>query len=124
MDLNLAAGWIGILLGMVSGAVQGLFFHEETWLGGYNSWRRRIIRLGHISFFGIGFINITYALSRQWLQLGTSTLETTLLLIGALGMPLICYLSALKKSLRHLFPLPVVSLLLAVALFLHRSLVL
>src|SRR4051812_205671 len=51
-DLNIAAAWIGILCGVLGGAVVGLFFHRDEWLGGYGSWRRRLARLGHISFFG------------------------------------------------------------------------
>ena len=51
--LNLQTAWIGFLLGCISGAVLGLFFHRAEWLGGYGSWRRRMLRLAHISFFGI-----------------------------------------------------------------------
>jgi hypothetical protein len=40
--------WLGVVAGMVSGAVMGLFFHSDQWLGGYGSWPRRILRLGHI----------------------------------------------------------------------------
>ena len=58
---NLWAAWIGIFLGLESGTVQGLFFHREDWLGGYDAWPRRLMRLGHISFFGIAFLNLAYA---------------------------------------------------------------
>ncbi len=27
-------GWIGMLLGVLSGAAIGLFFHREDWMGG------------------------------------------------------------------------------------------
>ena len=39
-DLNLAAAWTGILLGMAGGAALGLFFHGEEWLGGDGACRR------------------------------------------------------------------------------------
>ena len=58
--LNLWAAWIGILLGMLSGAAQGLFFHRADWLDGYGSWRRRLTRLGHTSFFGLAFVNLAF----------------------------------------------------------------
>ena len=61
--LNLYAAWIGILLGAIMGAVQGMFFHKESWLGGYGTWARRMTRLGHISFFGIAFINLAFYLT-------------------------------------------------------------
>ena len=54
--LNFYAAWLGILLGFIAGAVLGLFFHKENWLGGYASWPRRMARLGHISFFSCGKI--------------------------------------------------------------------
>ena len=52
-QLNLVLGWLWIALGFASGAVLGLWFHKEQWLGGYASWMRRLYRLGHISFFGL-----------------------------------------------------------------------
>ena len=120
--INLDAGWIGILLGFVAGAVPGLFFWRENWLGGYGSWRRRLVRLAHISFFGLGFINIAFALtSAQW-GFGEAgypcALASPLLVIGAAAMPAVCYLAAWKQPLRHLFPIPVVSLLAGASLFL------
>lgn len=110
--LNLWAAWIGILLGLASGTIQGLFFDREDWLGGYGSWPRRLMRLGHISFFGVAFLNLAYA-NTVWL-LGPAShvpLASTLLVAGALLMPLVCYLAAWKKPLRHLFALPVLTLL-------------
>ena len=32
--INLAAGWIAILVGLLGGTLIGLFFHREDWLGG------------------------------------------------------------------------------------------
>jgi hypothetical protein len=34
-DLHLLIGWIAMLLGVLSGAVIGLFFHLDDWAGGY-----------------------------------------------------------------------------------------
>ena len=105
---NLLAVWIGILLGFVAGAVQGLFFHSDAWLGGYGSWRRRMVRLGHISFFGLAQINLSYVLSVYLLEPeNLGPWPGRLLIVGALAMPLICYLSAWRKPFRHLFPIPV-----------------
>src|SRR5437667_12130438 len=61
--LNLMAGWISMVAGATSGATIGLFFHRDEWMGGYASLRRRMIRLGHIAFFGLGIINVLFALS-------------------------------------------------------------
>jgi hypothetical protein len=121
MTINIYAGWCGILLGIVAGAVSGLFFHEEHWLGGYGSWTRRMIRLAHISFFGLGFLNLGFALTARALGLsGHIGLASWLLVIGAATMPLVCYLSAFIKPFRHLFFVPVLSVGAAVSVFVWR----
>src|SRR3954451_12755656 len=65
----LMTGWSGMLGGVVSGAVLGLFFHKENWMGGSASFRRRLARLGHISFFGLGFLNLLLAFTNQLVAL-------------------------------------------------------
>lgn len=115
-EFNLAFGWIWLSAGVLSGAVIGLCFHEDRWLGGYDSWPRRLLRLGHIAFFGTGLLNITFALTARALDLNTSTVQFPALglLIGALAMPAVCFLSAWRKPLRHLFFIPVLSLAVGV----------
>ena len=118
MIINIYTAWIGFLLGCISGAIPGLFFHNKEWLGGYTSWRRRLIRLGHISFFGIGFLNLSCALTARALEIDSNlTLPSILLIIGAITMPTVCYLSAWKESFRHLFFIPAVSVTIAISIF-------
>ena len=62
---NLILAWLWILLGFASGMVLGMFFHAENWLGGYGSFKRRMYRLGHISFFGLGAVNLLFWLTMQ-----------------------------------------------------------
>ncbi len=120
--LNLYAAWIGIFLGLLAGAVEGLFFHQELWRGGYSSWQRRMVRLGHVSFFGIGLINMGYALSLGPLGIELpEPLPSALLILGAATMPLVCYLSAWRKPFRHLFLVPAGSVMAGVGLFLLRE---
>ena len=111
-NLNLIAGWLGMLAGVLSGAVLGLFFHREDWMGGYSSYRRRLARLGHIAFFGLGFLNLIFAATAAQLPLTGRSLTTasSTLILGAATMPLCCFLSAWRKPLRHLFPIPVLSI--------------
>ena len=110
---NLMAAWIGIFLGVFSGALIGLFFHREAWMGGYNSWRRRLTRLGHISFFGLAAINFAFFLTVPSLRGDDAALlgPSMLLLLGALSMPTICFLSAWRQPFRHAFFIPVASIL-------------
>lgn len=122
--VNLYAAWIGIFLGFATGALIGLFFHRDDWLEGYSSWSRRMLRLGHISFFGLGFINLAFALTTAHLDLTAPGAATAarwcswLFIVGAITMPLLCFLSAYKKEFRHLFFIPVASLILAAGILL------
>lgn len=112
----LKAVWLGMLLGVVSGAVIGLFFHREDWMGGYGSFRRRLTRLGHISFFGLAFVNLGFAFTQHALKLTEPHAGIALwgFLIGAATMPVVCFLSAWRKPFRHLFPIPVLGVLTGV----------
>ena len=118
MTINLYAAWIGFLLGALAGAISGLFFDRETWLGGYADWRRRMVRLGHISFFGIGLLNLGFFLTVEALSVQAGVrLPAYLMIVGAVTMPLVCYLSAFRKGFRHLFFIPAGVVTLALAAF-------
>ncbi len=118
MMINLYAAWIGFVLGCVAGAIPGLFFYRSEWLGGYASWPRRMMRLGHIAFFGTGLINLAFALTARTLGLDTGlTLISGLLLLGAVGMSSVCYASAWRPVARHLFFIPAGALTVGVGLF-------
>jgi hypothetical protein len=122
--LNLYAAWIGILFGFVAGAFMGLYFHRENWLEGYASWPRRMLRLGHISFFGLAFVNLAFALTTAHLNTETEGAEIAahwcswLFIVGAVTMPMLCFLSAYRRGFRHLFFIPVGSLILAAVILL------
>ena len=118
---NIYTGWLGMLLGCVAGAVVGIFFYKEDFLGGYTSWRRRMVRLGHISFFGIGLINLLFGLSVKTLGMAEfPTLASVLLIVAMVAMPTVCYLSAIKGLFRHLFFVPAGSVMIAIALLLWK----
>ncbi len=119
-EWNLFAGWCGFLAGVVSGATIGLFFHRGEWMGGYDSFRRRMVRLGHISFFGLGILNVLFGLTLVAAHFAGSRLPLASLcmIIGAVTMPACCFLSAWRKPFRHWFFVPVSSLLAGVIIIL------
>ena len=117
-EINLYVAWGGVFAGFLAGMIQGMFFHDENWLGGYGSWRRRMTRLGHISFFGIAIVNFAYFFSiKTGAMPDPGQWPSILLVVGHVTMPLVCYLSAFRKPVRHFFAVPVVSLLLALVIF-------
>ena len=120
---NFTAGWWLILAAFASGAAIGLGFHREDFLGGYGSFRRRLLRLGHIALAALGMLNVLYGLSPVSVGGGTRALLPGILLVaGAVAMPLVCFLSAWRTPFRHLFFVPVALLMAAVGLIIRAGL--
>ena len=119
-QLNLVLAWLWILLGFVSGMILGLFFRGENWLGGYASFKRRMYRLGHISFFGLGAVNLLFCLTVKNFALTGEAIHLASLAfaVGAIAMPLCCVVMAHCPKAHMIFSIPVVSLLLGGALLL------
>lgn len=114
-DINLWATWSGIAAGVVSGAVIGMFFADDRFAGGYGSWRRRLMRLGHIAFFGIAFLNLAFALTTLFPAWSNPPAWAGWSLASAIVlMPGICFLAAWRRGFRHLFFLPVMAVALGV----------
>lgn len=111
--LNEAFGWSWIALGFVSGAALGLRFHQADWLGGYNSLRRRLLRLGHIAMVALGLMNVLVAFALPRMDLPDWQLHTAswAWVVGAVTMPLVCGLTAWRPGFRRWFFVPVASLL-------------
>lgn len=113
--LNLAFGWIWITMGFLSGAMLGMGFHKENFMGGYGSWERRLARLGHIAFFGTGFLNVLVGLSGLMLSDGQTSGGLWLVMswsfvIGALAMPICCFIAAKWIKAKSIFVVPVMAL--------------
>jgi hypothetical protein len=114
-QINLLLSWLWILLGFVSGMVIGMFFHRENWLGGYGSFKRRMYRLGHISFFGLGAVNLMFWLTVKALSISGPLVEVAswAFVVGAVTMPLCCLVMAHFPKAHMLFAVPVISLIVA-----------
>jgi len=110
-SVNYIAGWWLILAAFVSGAGIGMGFHREDFLGGYGSFRRRLLRLGHIALAALGTFNVVYGMGAHG---RFSWLASPLLLAGAVAMPAVCFLSAWREGFRRLFFVPVVLLITGV----------
>jgi hypothetical protein len=111
LALSWSLGWASVLAGFASGALIGLGFHRDEFLGGYGSLRRRMTRLGHIAFVALGILNLLYGLaptlglSPDWPEYGSVSLA-----VGTVAMPLVCFLTAWRPGFRHLFFIPVIAL--------------
>lgn len=113
-----------MIFGLLSGAMIGLFFHDDSFAGGYASFRRRMMRLGHVAFFGLGIINVVFSLTltTTGVVLSYPTVATISLIVAAILMPLVCFLSAWQKPFRHMFTLPVACVAITLILLLEGML--
>lgn len=113
MKINLIMTWAWILAGFLSGMLMGLFFHKETWLGGYASHKRRLYRLGHISFFGLAIMNFIFYLTFRDVPQPTDLVRfaSWMFIAGAITMPVCCAIMAHKPKFHMIFSVPVVSLI-------------
>jgi hypothetical protein len=113
-ELNLMLAWLWIGMGILSGCLLGLGFHRENWLGGYASFRRRLYRLGHISFFGLALLNLAFYFTMRGVPLDplTSLVASWGFALGAVTMPVCCLIMAHRPALHALFAVPVLSLAL------------
>ena len=120
---NWFAGWALILAAFATGAVIGLGFHRDDFWGGYSSFRRRIVRLGHIALAELGILNVVFSLS-PWPTPGEeiSWAASACFITGGLLMPLVCFLTGWRDGWRKWFAVPVASLILAVVLTLTGAL--
>jgi hypothetical protein len=113
------AGWSLILAGFVVGSILGLFFHQPEFMGGYGSFPRRLVRLGHIACIALGMVNLLFAGSANLTSApNLLTVASVSLLVGSVAMPAMCFLTAWRPAFRHGFAVPVLALVLAVALVL------
>src|SRR5215469_14362955 len=110
--LNLVLGWTWMLLGFITGMGMGLFFHKEGWLGGYGSFQRRLYRLCHISFFGLGMVNLLFYISAQHFgPVSLMNVASWAFVVGAITMPVCCLMMAHFPKAHFLFAVPVLSLI-------------
>lgn len=110
--INEACGWLLVGLGIAAGIWMGIGFRQDGWLGGYDAWPRRLVRLGHIALIALGMLNILFAQSAARIALSLVWLDIAgwSLVAGAVLMPTCCAIAAFRRGAVGLFVLPVVCL--------------
>ena len=61
--VNETFGWISVLAGLAMGLYMGHRFQREDWLGGYNAFPRRMVRLAHVALVALGIPNTQFVQS-------------------------------------------------------------
>lgn len=120
---NLAVGWSSLAVGAVTGLVLGLWSFGgpvplPEAIGAYDALARRLLRLGHIAFFGLGILNIM--LSRnigQWLiPPDRARLALRAMNFGNLFLPVTLIAAAFFEPLKYLMSLPALAVTLALVI--------
>lgn len=114
-QLNEVFGWLWVTLGFVTGAAMGMRFDRPGWLGGYDAWARRLVRLGHIALVMLGVLNILFAHSAARVALpgGWVMAASWCFIGGGVLMPVCCAAAARRPGAVKAFAAPVVLLIFA-----------
>jgi len=120
---NRIVGWVSLATGVAVGLVLGLWSFDgpvpvPSFLGEYADTPRRLFRLGHIAFFGLGILNIL--LAREFLEnrlRGVSARAAAAAMnFGNIFLPLTLFAAALYHPAKYLTGLPALSVFVALAL--------
>ena len=91
------------------GLYMGLKFQREDWLGGYNAFPRRMVRLAHVAMVALGMLNILYSQSaaRQHLNPNLAEVASLAFMAAALLMPTCCLYIAVRRRNFEFFAAPI-----------------
>ena len=112
-EISIFAGWMGILSAFGTGMLLGLVTQWTQLLGAHGDASRKYVRLGHIAMAALGMINILAGICIK-VGFAFSPITQTLLIVGMITMPLACFITAYHKHGFFLFPIPAMSLFMAV----------
>lgn len=119
-DSNRRIGWASAALGGLTGLVLGLWsfdgpFPTPAFLGEYGDTSRRLARLGHIAFFGLGILNLLLAGELERGRLGRSAgrLASWTMNFGNVFLPLTLFAASVFHPAKYLMSLPASSVTVA-----------
>ena len=122
-ESNRRIGWTSAALGGISGLIMGLWSFGgpvpvPEFLGDYTDVSRRLARLGHIAFFGLGMLNIHAAaqLERGDLSSKVAGLASWLMNFGNIFLPLTLFAGSVYRPLKYLMPLPATAVTITMCL--------
>jgi hypothetical protein len=122
-EWNRRVGWVSASLGVATGMVMGLWSFDgpvppPAWLGEYGDTARRLARLGHIAFFGLGILDLLLAheLRRSALGPRARTLASWAMILGNVFLPLTLFAAACYHPIKYLLGAPVLAVFVALVL--------
>ena len=119
---NRRIGWVSTCLGAATGLVMGLWsfdgpFSVPGWLGEYDQTARRLARLGHIAWFGLGILNLFVAgeLRRSALSVWGRRTASWAMNFGNVFLPLTLFAAAAYRPLKYFMTAPALAVFLALS---------
>ncbi|MEZ5274858.1 MAG: hypothetical protein R3F07_00595 [Opitutaceae bacterium] len=111
--LNRVVAWFCLVLGAGTGLVMGIWSFDgpvrvPAWLGDYGETSRRLARLGHIAFFGIGMLNLFVVAELRRIHLSRLLARVALMAMnfGNIFLPLSLFLAAGFRPLKYFMSVP------------------
>jgi hypothetical protein len=121
-ERNRVVGWSSVAVGAITGLLLGLWSFDgplatPTFLGGYDELSRRLVRLGHIAFFGLGILNLLLARDLRELALSDSAkkFSSQAMNFGNVFLPLTLFAAAAYHPLKYAMSLPALAVALALS---------
>lgn len=122
-DLNRSVGWTSLAVGIAVGLVIGLWSFDgpmatPAWVGEYTDTSRRLLRLGHIAFIGLGLLSILLAaeLGRSSLSARGRQMASRLMVAGNVFLPVLLVGASIWRPLKYLMGLPATCVFVAMVL--------
>ena len=125
---NWIVGWLSLALGAATGLLMGLWSFDgplaiPAWLGDYGDTSRRLARLGHIAFFGLGILDILLAREIPRFLLGIRARQTAAvaMVFGNVFLPLTLFAAAAYPPMKYFMALPALSVFLALVIAVYGA---
>jgi hypothetical protein len=121
--MNRTIGWFSLVVGIATGLVMGLWSFDgpmatPAWLGEYADTSRRLARLGHIAFIGLGLINILLAHELSHSALGTRArrIASRHMNFGNVVLPITLFAAAAWRPAKYAMAIPATAVFVAMCL--------
>ena len=116
-------GWVSLAVGIGTGLIMGMWSLDGPvktpgWLGEYGDTPRRLARLGHIAFIGLGMLNIMVARELPELDLGGRgrKIAAGTMNFGNVFLPLTLFAAAVFHPAKYTMAFPAISVFIAMTL--------
>jgi hypothetical protein len=123
VDWNRFVGWTCIAVGVATGLVLGLWSFDgpvdvPRWIGSYEDTSRRLVRLGHIAFLGLGILNLLLSRELPGSSLGprAKRVASVSMNFGNIFLPLTLFASGAYRPLKIFMAPPAISVFVALVL--------